>query len=119
MLTVQNVTVRFGGLTAVDGVSLSLSAGQWLMLAGPNGAGKSTLLNAIAQGVRYEGRICLDGKDLRDYRPGERARRPSATTWATTTRWRRSSAWDATPMRAGSWVGAMYRARRWSSARFA
>ncbi|HIQ70975.1 MAG TPA: ABC transporter ATP-binding protein [Candidatus Onthenecus intestinigallinarum] len=75
MLTAQNVTVRFGALTAVDGVSLSLSAGQWLMLAGPNGAGKSTLLNAIAQGVRYEGRVCLDGKDLRDYRPGERARR--------------------------------------------
>ena len=75
MLTVQNVTVRFGGLTAVDGVSLSLSAGQWLMLAGPNGAGKSTLLNAIAQGVRYEGRICLGGRDMRDYRPDERARR--------------------------------------------
>ena len=75
MLTAQNVTVRFGGLTAVDGVSLSLSAGQWLMLAGPNGAGKSTLLNAIAQGVRYEGRICLGGRDMRDYRPDERARR--------------------------------------------
>ena len=37
MLTAQNVTVRFGALTAVDGVSLSLSAGQWLMLAGRAG----------------------------------------------------------------------------------
>lgn len=69
MLTAERVTVRYGGRTVVDGVSFSLEGGQWLMLAGPNGAGKSTLIRAITQGVAYEGRIELLGRDVRAYRP--------------------------------------------------
>lgn len=75
MLTAESVTVRYGGFTAVDGVSFSVGEGQWLMLAGPNGAGKSTLLNAVAQSVPYQGTIRLDGADVRGMKPAERARR--------------------------------------------
>ena len=69
MLTAERVSVRYGARTVVDGVSLTLREGQWLMLAGPNGAGNSTLIRAITQGVAYEGRIELLGRDVRAYRP--------------------------------------------------
>ena len=74
MLEAKNVTVRFGDFTAVSDLSFSLAEGQWLMLVGPNGAGKSTLLEAIAQGLRYEGNILLDGRDIRAYKPSQLAR---------------------------------------------
>ena len=74
MLKAENVTVRFGGRAVVDGVSLSVGEGQWLMLAGPNGAGKSTLIRAISQGVPYTGRITLMGRDVRTVRPAQLAR---------------------------------------------
>ena len=74
MLTAERVSVRYGARTVVDGVSLSLREGQWLMLAGPNGAGKSTLIRAIAQGVPYTGRMELMGQDVRALRPAQLAR---------------------------------------------
>ena len=74
MLNAEHITVRFGGFSAVEDVSFSLSAGDWLMLAGPNGAGKSTLVNALAQTVPYEGRFLLMGKDILTLRPAALAR---------------------------------------------
>ena len=74
MLTLRNVTVRYGNFAAADQVSFSLEAGQWLMLAGPNGAGKSTLIEAVTRGVRYEGEILLEGRDIREIRPRQLAR---------------------------------------------
>ena len=74
MLKAEQVSVRYGERTVVDGLSFSLGEGQWLMLAGPNGAGKSTLIRAITQGVPYEGRIELLGRDVRAYRPAQLAR---------------------------------------------
>ena len=74
MLCAENVTVRYGDFTAVDGLSFSLEEGQWLMLVGPNGAGKSTLLHAISQGVPYSGTIRLAGRDIRSYKPVQLAR---------------------------------------------
>jgi ABC-type branched-subunit amino acid transport system ATPase component len=65
MLEVDRVTVRFGGLTAVNEVALRVDAGQIFAVIGPNGAGKTTLFNAIA-GVTdvTSGTIRLAGKDL-------------------------------------------------------
>lgn len=75
MLTADNVTVRCGGHTIVDGLSFRLQEGQWLMLAGLNGAGKSTLIRAISQGIAYTGRFMLNGRDLRTYRTAQLAQR--------------------------------------------
>ena len=75
MLNAENVTVRYGAHTVVDRLSFSLEEGQWLMLVGPNGAGKSSLISAIAQGVPYEGEIRLNGRNLREFRPAELARK--------------------------------------------
>ena len=75
MLTAENVTVRYDRHTVVDNLSLRLEEGQWLMLIGPNGAGKSSLIHAITQGVPYTGRIALEGRDVRTYRPAQLARR--------------------------------------------
>ena len=74
MLKVTDLRVAYGGLEVVRGVSFSLESGQWLMLCGPNGAGKSTLVSAIAQGVRWSGRIALQGRDIRTIRPRELGR---------------------------------------------
>ena len=75
MLKAEKITVRYGDLTIVDGLSFHLAEGQWLMLAGPNGAGKSTIINAISQAAPYTGTITLAGKDIRRYRPAQLAKK--------------------------------------------
>ena len=75
VLTVDGVTVRFGGLVAVHDVSLEAHRGEVVGLIGTNGAGKSTLLNAINGFVRNsEGTITFDGVDLGPLPPYERSR---------------------------------------------
>lgn len=70
LLELSDVTVRFGGLTAVDRVSLQVEAGEICALIGPNGAGKSTLFNAIAGNAPIEsGRILLRGDEIHDLAP--------------------------------------------------
>jgi ABC-type branched-subunit amino acid transport system ATPase component len=73
-LSVSNLTVRFGGLVAVDGVSFSVERGEVVGLIGPNGAGKSTLIDAITGFVRYEGSIVMEGRPIDGLRPAHRAR---------------------------------------------
>jgi branched-chain amino acid transport system ATP-binding protein len=65
LLHVDGVTVRFGGVLAVDDVSISVSPGEIRGLIGPNGAGKTTLFDTIT-GIRApsSGRIILDGRDV-------------------------------------------------------
>lgn len=65
MLSVSNLTVRFGDYTVVDGVSFSVSPGEWLMIVGPNGAGKSSVISAISQAVPYTGTVAFGGRDIR------------------------------------------------------
>ena len=65
-LTVDDVTVRFGGLTALDAVSFEIPSGQILGVIGPNGAGKTTLFNVVCGFTRPQsGRLVLDGEPLR------------------------------------------------------
>ncbi len=69
VLTVDNVTKSFGGVTALDGATLEVRDGEIVGVVGPNGAGKSTLFNCI-MGV-YEltdGRVELDGTDISSQR---------------------------------------------------
>src|SRR4051812_5129281 len=66
LLEVDRLTVRFGGLTAVDGVGFSVDEGQVVSLIGPNGAGKTTVFNAItALHPPTRGGIRFAGGDLR------------------------------------------------------
>ena len=70
LLSVDNITVRYGRLTALRGISLKIAEGEILFVTGPNGAGKSTLLNAIAGVVPpATGTITLDGAEMTGGRP--------------------------------------------------
>jgi branched-chain amino acid transport system ATP-binding protein len=65
LLSVRNVTRRFGGIVAIDDVSLDVEQGQIVGLIGPNGAGKTTLFNVITRLYRPDsGELDFDGKSL-------------------------------------------------------
>jgi branched-chain amino acid transport system ATP-binding protein len=65
-LALEHLTVRFGGLTALDDVSLRIPPGQVVGIIGPNGAGKTTLFNVVCGFVRAEsGAMTLDGRPFR------------------------------------------------------
>ena len=63
MLSIQNLTKRYGKYTAVNNVCLGVPDGSICVLLGPNGAGKSTLLKSVIGFLRYEGTITVDGHD--------------------------------------------------------
>lgn len=65
LVEVQDITVRFGGITALDGLTFSIESGCICGLIGPNGAGKTTMFNVVSR--IYEptsGRVTYDGEDL-------------------------------------------------------
>ena len=75
VLEVQDLTRRFGGLTAVDHVSFALRDGEVLGLIGPNGAGKTTIFDLISGFLRPdEGKVIYEGADVTSMGPDERAR---------------------------------------------
>jgi branched-chain amino acid transport system ATP-binding protein len=70
LLTVENVTRRFGGIVALDDVSLALDEGDVGGLIGPNGAGKTTLFNVVTRLYPADsGRVVFDSRDLLRTRP--------------------------------------------------
>jgi len=65
LLDVQDVTVRFGGITALDKISFAVASGNIVGLIGPNGAGKTTLFNCLSRLYTFsEGRIDFEGVQL-------------------------------------------------------
>jgi sulfate-transporting ATPase len=73
-LQLEGITVRFGGVVAVDHFDLSVGTGEIVGLVGPNGAGKSTIVDAATGYVKYEGLVNLDGHSLDRVKVHRRAR---------------------------------------------
>src|SRR5436305_6557326 len=74
-LVAQNVTKRFGGLVAVNDVSLTVEPGVITSLIGPNGAGKTTLFNCLTGNLTGDhGEVTLDELELTHLAPDARAR---------------------------------------------
>jgi branched-chain amino acid transport system ATP-binding protein len=75
LLEAKSVTMRFGGVTAVDNVSLTLREAELRCLIGPNGAGKSTFFKTLTGQLQpTEGQIKLRGKDITGFLPNQVAR---------------------------------------------
>ncbi len=82
LLSVEHVTRRFGGVVAVDDVSLGVESGQIAGLIGPNGAGKTTLFNLITRLYRPDsGEIAFDGESLLRTPPHRVVRKGIARTF--------------------------------------
>jgi branched-chain amino acid transport system ATP-binding protein len=82
LLLLDHVTKRFGGVVAVDDVSLGVESGQIAGLIGPNGAGKTTLFNLITRLYQPDsGEIAFDGESLLDTPPHRIVRRGIARTF--------------------------------------
>jgi branched-chain amino acid transport system ATP-binding protein len=82
VLEVDQLSRRFGGLQAVNGVSFGVAAGEVLSVVGPNGAGKTTLFNLITGVLRPDsGRVTLDGRDITGTKPNRLARMGIARTF--------------------------------------
>jgi branched-chain amino acid transport system ATP-binding protein len=65
LLTVRDLTLRFGAITAFEGVSFDVSSGELFAVIGPNGAGKSSLFNALSRVYEPDaGSVLLDGRDF-------------------------------------------------------
>ena len=76
LLAGRDLTVSFGGVHALVGVSIAVDAGEIVGLVGANGAGKTTLLDCLSGHVRPDyGQVMLDGRDLTRAAPDARARR--------------------------------------------
>ena len=82
VLRLEKVSRRFGGVQALQGVSLSVGSGEILGLIGPNGAGKTTLVNVVT-GVRSAtaGHVMFEGSDITSLQPYQTARAGIARTF--------------------------------------
>jgi branched-chain amino acid transport system ATP-binding protein len=82
LLEVRDLSVRFGGVVALDRVSFGVDAGQLVALIGPNGAGKTTLFNVITRVYRPSGgTVLIDGRSVLTIRPHRVIRHGLARTF--------------------------------------
>ena len=82
LLQITNVTKRFGGFTALDGVSVAVAQGERFGLIGPNGSGKTTLINCISGALRNEaGSITFAGEEVSKLPAYQRTRRGIARSF--------------------------------------
>jgi branched-chain amino acid transport system ATP-binding protein len=103
LLKVDGVTVRFGGLTAIDNVSFEVYSGELLGLIGPNGAGKTTMLRSITGVVRVtEGRVELAGENLNGLPTHKRIRKGLALSQQLVKPFREISVLDNVALAAGA-----------------
>ncbi len=81
ILDIRNVTVRFGGVVALDNVSFEVNSGEFLCLIGPNGAGKTTMMRAVTGVIKPQtAQVMLAGKDVSKLPTHKRARLGLALT---------------------------------------
>ncbi|MGA2542005.1 MAG: ABC transporter ATP-binding protein [Verrucomicrobiota bacterium] len=69
MLSIKNLTVNYGAITALRGISLEVPRGEIVTLIGANGAGKTTALKAISGLIKTQGQIFYDGRDIANGAP--------------------------------------------------
>ena len=92
MLSLRSLSKRFGGVVAVDRVSLEIAAGEVHALIGPNGAGKTTLIHVISGSLSCdEGQIAFQGSELTRKKPHERVAAGLARSYQITSIFRRFS----------------------------
>jgi ABC-type branched-subunit amino acid transport system ATPase component len=84
LLRLTGLSVSFGGVKAVQDVSLEVKNGELVGLIGPNGAGKTTLIDAVTGFVGFSGTVELEGGDISRLPTFERARRGLTRTWQST-----------------------------------
>jgi branched-chain amino acid transport system ATP-binding protein len=95
MLEIQNLTKRFGGLSAVHDVSISFEKNKNNAIIGPNGAGKTTFFNLISGAIPpTSGKIVFDGKDVTGLRADQVAQLGVSRTFQATTLFERASVLD-------------------------
>jgi len=80
-LDARGISVRFGGVQALDNVDIAVRPGQVVGLIGPNGAGKTTFIDALTGFVPYRGSVHIDGTDLARRRPHARVQAGLGRTW--------------------------------------
>jgi branched-chain amino acid transport system ATP-binding protein len=82
LLELRNLTIDFGGVRAVDNLSLAAYPGEFIGLIGPNGAGKTTVFNLITNAYRpTAGEVLLEGRSLRGLSPDQVCRRGISRTF--------------------------------------
>jgi branched-chain amino acid transport system ATP-binding protein len=101
-LQLEDLAVHFGGVHAVDGVTVSIAPGEFVGLIGPNGAGKTTLIRIVAGAVKPDrGRVVLAGSDVTRNSTAARVRKGLALTHQTVRPFREMTVLDNVVLAAG------------------